>query len=464
MTSSTDADLIAGRRPRDTGVVAALLIAVFAFSVLQTVVVPVLPDLRRAFGVGPTEIAWVLSAFLLTSSVGTVLIGRLGDQFGKRRLIMISLAVLAVGTLLVALAPNFGTAIAGRAVQGLGAATFPLAFGIVRDQLPPERVPITIGTISAIFGIGFGIGLIVPGPILDRAGWPWVFWLSLALVIIALVAVFLLVPESATRSPGRIDLLGGALLTAGLVALLLGISQVRAWGPVPAVALLIVAIAVLAAFWAVQRRVSQPMIDVSLLRSRTVAGADLSALIFGFSMYGAFTLVPQLVQTPAGHGFGFGASATGAGLFVLPMAITMVIAGPLAGKLGPRVGFRAILIIACAVAGTGFVVLAAAHPWAPAVLLGSGVVGVGIGFAFAAMANLVISAVGRDRVGESTGINAIMRTIGGAIGAQTAGLIITALGDGDGPTAAGYSVAFTVSAAALGLALITALLVERESR
>jgi EmrB/QacA subfamily drug resistance transporter len=445
----------------------ALLIAVLSFSLLQTMPVPALPTLRAEFATSTPTVSWVLSAFLLTASVATGLLGRLGDMFGKRRVLLACLTVSAVGTLLAALAPSIGVLITARALQGVGAATFPLAFGIVRDEFPRERVPVAIGWISSTFGIGFGVGLVIPGLIVHALSWEWIFWLMLAVIVIGIAAVAAFVPESPVRSPGRIDWAGAMLLTGGLIALLLAISEGRVWGwvSVPIIGLFVAAIALLAVFTVVESRIGQPLIDMALLRRRAVLTANVTALIIGFGMYGAFTLVPLLVQTPARAGYGFGASVTEAGLFIVPMAVTMLFASPLAGRIGTAVGFRLPLVLACVVGAMGFVLLAVAHDTQWPIYLGNGVLGIGVGFAFASLANLVVSAVAPHQTGEATGINTIMRTIGGTFGAQIASTIVTAefVTGTRIPVESGYSTAFVLSAVAMGVAALAAAAGPRQS-
>lgn len=439
----------------------ALLIAVLSFSLLQTMPVPALPDLQREFGTSTTTVSWVLSAFLLTASVSTGLLGRLGDMFGKRKVLVASLAVSAVGTLLAALAGSIGVLIAARAIQGVGAATFPLAFGIVRDEFPRERVPVAIGWISSIFGIGFGVGLVIPGLIVDALSWQWIFWLMLLVIVAGIVAAVAFLRESPVRSPSRIDWAGALLLSAGLVALLLAISNGRAWGwgSTAVLGLFIAAVVLLVVFGAVEKRISKPLVDIGLLGKRTVLTSNITALIIGFGMYGAFTLIPLLVQTPPSAGYGFDASVTEAGLFIIPMAVTMLFASPVAGRLGAVLGFKLPLVLACVIGAIGFALFATAHDAQWPIYVGNGILGIGVGFAFASLANLVVSAVDPRQTGEATGINTIMRTIGGTFGAQIASTIVTAdlLPGTRIPVESGYTTAFTLSAIAMGVAALAAL-------
>lgn len=440
---------------------AALLVAVLSFSLMQTMVVPVLPDLQREFDASTTGVSWVLSSFLITASVATALLGRVGDMFGKRRILITCLTVFAAGTLLCAVSNSLGLLIAARAVQGVGSAAFPLAFGIVREQFPPKQVPVAISLISSTFGIGFGVGLILPGPIVDVLSWHWVFWLGLAVIVLGVLAVAAFVKESAHRSPGRVDWAGGVLLSGTVVALLLPISQGKSWGwDSPAVIGLFVAAVVLGAvFVAVERRVQEPLIDIDLLRRPAVATSHAAALIIGFGMYGAFTLVPLLAQTPPEVGFGFGSSVTESGLFMLPMAVTMLVASALASRIGAAVGFKLPLVLACLIGVAGFTIYAGGHDSEWAMYVGSGVLGIGVGLAYAALANLVVAAVEPGQVGEATGINTIMRTIGSSLGAQIAASILASrtVPGTPFPAESGYTTTFVMSAIALGAAALAAL-------
>ncbi len=454
--------------PRETGsrgALVALLAAVLSFSVLQTMVVPALPDLRRDLHASPAATGWVLSAFLLTSAAATVIVSRLGDLYGNKPLMLVSLGILGLGTLLAGLSTSIGVLVAARAVQGLGAATFPLAFGLVRELFPRDRVPVVVGTISGMSGIGFGVGLVVPGPILDTLGWPSIFWVTLVLIAVAFAAVALAVPGGGHRAGGRVDWTGAVLLTVGLTALLLALGRAHAGVSPTLLGLVLVGLAAFGGFAVVERRVVDPLIDLAILGRRAVGVAHVVALLFGLGIYGAFSLVPQLVQAPSSTGYGFGATATTSGLFLLPLAVSMLLAGPVGGRLGVRWGNRATLVLACCVATGGFVVLAVGlgRPWA--VAAGAGVLGVGAGLAFSSIVNLVVDAVDPRDTGQVTGVNTILRTVGGALGAQLATTVLAASLVGGGlPARWGYEAAFTVSAGALAVAALVTLAAPGRSR
>src|SRR4051794_6355432 len=209
---------------------AVLATAALAYALLQTMVAPALPAIQRDLNASTTTVTWVLTVYLLTASVATPIVGRLGDIYGKERVLVLTLSAFALGSLIAALSHSLGLLVAGRAVQGIGGAVFPLAFGIIRDEFPREKVATGIGLISATFGIGGGGGLVLSGLLVDNLSWEWIFWLGLIVIVAAMVATHYFVPESPVKAPARIDWPGAALLTASLVCLLLAVSEGPRWG------------------------------------------------------------------------------------------------------------------------------------------------------------------------------------------------------------------------------------------
>lgn len=444
---------------------AVLALSGAAFSLLQSLVLPALPEIQEALHTSESTVSWVLTAYLLSASVSTPIVGRLGDMFGKEKLLLIALGFLCAGTLVAALASSISVLIAARVIQGIGGGIFPLAFGIIRDEFPRDRVPAGIGLISATFGIGGGAGLILGGVIVDHLDYEWIFWFGLMMTVVAIVTTRLFVPESPVRSPGQIDWGGAALLAAGLVCLLLPVSEGNTWGWGSARILGLFATALgLLAIWAwYELRAAEPLVDIRLLRQRPVWTTNLVGLLVGFGMFGSFLLIPQFVQAPPQAGYGFAATVTQAGVFLMPSAVVMLLAGPIAGALGTRVGSRLPLQIGTLVTASSFGFLAVAHSERWQIYVGSALLGIGIGFAFASMANLIVDAVPQERTGEATGMNTIMRTIGGAFGAQiTASIVAAHLISGSPlPAEQGYTDAFIMSCVALLIAFAACLAIPR---
>jgi EmrB/QacA subfamily drug resistance transporter len=440
---------------------AVLALAGVAFALLQSLVAPALPEIQHDLHTSESAVTWVLTAYLLSASVATPLLGRLGDIHGKERVLVAVLVVLAAGTLMSALATSLPVLIAGRVVQGIGGGIFPLAFGIIRDEFPRERVAGGIGLMSAILGIGGGAGIVLAGVIVQHLSYHWLFWFPLVAVAVAAVAAALFVPESPVKAPARISWGAAALLSGGLAAVLLAVSQASSWGWGSArmLGLAAAGLVLLAAWVRVELVSPQPLVDMRVMRLRGVWTTNLVGFLLGFGMFGSFILVPQLVELPASTGYGFGASVTAAGLFLLPSTLAMLLVGPMAGRLEHRFGSKPPLVAGAAFAAAAFVLLALAHGARADIYISSALLGIGIGLAFAAMANLIVIAVPPDQTGVATGMNTIMRSIGGALGTQVIASVLTAnvVTSTGLPAERGFTIAFWLAAAALAVSVVAAL-------
>ena len=436
---------------------AILTLAGIAFALQQTMVIPALPTLQRELHTTTTWVTWVLTVLLLVASVSTPILGKLGDQYGKERLLVISLALFFVGSIGAAAAWNIWALIGWRAVQGAGAAVFPLSYGIIRDEFPPEKVGVAIGLVSAVFGIGGGFGIVLSGVIVDNVSWRWLFIVGAVGIGAALVLVHRFIPESPIKTPSRVDYIGATLMSGGLISMLVALTEGETWGWTSGrtLGLAAAAVVLLVAWGMAELRVDEPMVDMRMLARREILFTNLTAMISGFAMFGTFVLVPNFVQIPHGlstslqHAvhYGFGASATKAGLYLLPSSVTLLFAGPLAGLIGKRVGFKwplaSGMLLVAASAGS----LAAWHvkPWQ--ILAAMAVLGIGVGFAFAAMATLITEAVRPTETGVATGMNTVMRTVGGVIGGQVGAALLTAhtIPGTNLPSVDGFKIAFIIA-------------------
>ncbi len=433
-------------------ILVTLVTAALAFALAQTMIIPALPAIGEQYGATPETTTWLLTAFLLSASVCTPLAGRLGDIFGKGRMLLAVLGLFGIGLAVSAVSGSVAVLIAGRIVQGAGGAILPLAFGIVRDEFPRERVATSVGLISATFGVGGGLGLVLAGAYVDYLSVAWIFWSATVLTAAAGWATWRYVPDSPVRARARVDVAGAVLMSIGLTALLLAVSQGNGWGWTSGriLGLLAAASVTLVVFARYELGRREPLIDVRLLAERAMWTTNLATFAVGFSMFGSFILIPQLIQLPASTGFGFGRTATVAGLIMLPSSIAMLLTGLLSGRLDARYGSRLPLALGAGFSLVASGLLVARHATLGEVSFGAFAMGIGIGLALAAMANLVVETVRPDQTGVATGINAVMRTVGGAIGAQAAASLLAAdtVAGGRFPAEAGFTGAFAMSGAA----------------
>jgi MFS family permease len=428
-----------------------LALAGALFAVLQAAVVPALPDLDRALGAGPSSGTWILTVNLLATAVLTPVLGRMGDIHGKDRMLRVVVGTLGLGTLACALAPSLPVMLAGRVAQGAGGAVFPLAFGVLRDELEGERVAGAIGLVSSLLGVGAGLGLVLAGPVIVALGWRWLFWLPLAVLVPVAGAIVWWVPRSPVRTPAPVDLASAALMIAGLSALLVAVSEASGWGLGSGKTLgLLGAGALLVAAWVRHElRSDDPLVDMRMMALRGVWTTNLAAFLLGVGMYASIALVPALVELPSATGVGFGGSVTAAGLFMLPTAAPQLIVGPLTGRIARRIGSRAQLLIGVGLMLAAYLSLTVAHRHAWQLILATTALGLGLGFGLGALANLIVVAVGPRQTGVATAMNTVTRTLGGAFGAAIVAECLARGGSLDGD----FALAFAACAGALALGI-----------
>ncbi|MEU0556466.1 MFS transporter [Dactylosporangium sp. NPDC006015] len=446
----------------------ALATAAASFSLLQSLVTPVLPKIQHDLHTSQGTVTWVLTAWLLSAAVATPIMGRIGDMYGKRRTLLVALAAIAVGCLIAAAAPNVGVLIIGRVVQGLGGAVFPISFGILRDELPPARVPSAIGGLSAVIAVGGGLGVVLAGPVVGALDWRALFWIPAVVVAGTALLTLRFVRESPVGDPGqgrgRINWPAGVLLSAWLVALILPLSKAPVWGWTSArvVGLLLLALVLAAAWVLVELRSAEPLIDMQMMRLPAVWTTNLVSLLFGAGMFATYAFLPQFLQTPRSTGYGFGTTVTGAGLAMLPMLVTMAVAGSASGPLTAYVPTKVQLLIGTATAAVSCAGLTLFHDAYWQVAVATGAFGVGLGLTFTAMVNLIVATVPAGQTAVASGMNANIRTIGGSLGAAVASAVITAHTTPAGlPLESGYTYAFAVLTAMLATAAVIATVVPR---
>jgi EmrB/QacA subfamily drug resistance transporter len=446
---------------------AVLAVSAAAFALLQSLVVPVLSELETRLDTDQNTVTWVLTAYLLSASVFTPIVGRIGDKVGKERALVVTLVALSVGSLIAALAPSIGVMIVARVIQGAGGGVLPLAFGIIRDEFPPAKVPGAVSIVASLTAVGGGAGTVLGGPIVEGLGYHWLFWLPMIVTGIAAVAAFAFIPESPVRTEGKISVLPALMLSGWLVALLLAVSEGQQWGWTSGRVLgLIAAALVLAAAWVItEQRSASPLIDMDMMRLPAVWTTNTVALLVGFGMYAVFGFLPQFTQTPASAGYGFGASITESGLILLPSSVTMFAVSFWSSHVVRVIGPKAVIVIGCLVVAASMAMVGLAHDHRWELYVANAIMGAGIGLVFACLANLIVAAVPPEQTGVASGMNANIRTIGGSIGAAVMASVVTANLLPEGlPSESGYTHGFLMLAVVMVVAAGFGLLIPHIKR
>jgi MFS family permease len=455
------------RRPSLRLIYAELLLGVLAYVLVQALIAPVLPEIQRDLHTTQSLVTWAFTGYLLSASVLTPILGRLGDRIGKDRVLPAVLVVLAVGLLISAVAPNIGVLLVGRVIQGAGGGIIPMAFGIIRDEFPREQVAKSVSIVAALMGAFSGLGIALAGPLAGALGYRGLFWLPAIVVAAAAVAARFIIPPSPTRHPGRISVTASVLLAGWLLALLLPLAQGPewGWGSAPVIGLFAAA-AVLFVTWVVfESRSESAVVDMKTMRLPAVWTTNVVSLLFGAGLYSLISFLPAFSETPSSAGYGFGADVTGAGLVLLPMTLATFFVGLVVHRLMRAFGDKAVLVTGTLVTVAGFAVLTFAHHQEWQVLIAMVITGIGLGLAFAATSAVIVDAVPAHQVGVASGMNVNIRNIGGSIGAALMSSILAAHTLHSGlPANSGYTYGFGAIGVASIIAVLAALLVPRHRK
>ncbi|MFJ1754511.1 MFS transporter [Kitasatospora sp. NPDC088134] len=419
----------AAAKPTSARVLPALILAMLAFSVVQTAVVPILPGLARELDVSGSTVTWLMTANLLSAAVLTPLLGRFGDLRGRKPMLLVSLAGLVLGSGLAVSTHSFTWLVVARVLQGAGGGVLPLAISIVRDELPKQKVTGGVAAISASMGVGSGLGLVATGLLLEHWSYKSIFWMGLVFGLLAVALVVLRVPaDPVVDKEGGADPLGALTLAGWLSALLIAVSQGNHWGWTSNRTLGLFAVAaVVALLWiVVESKVAHPLVDLSMMARPAVAFTNISGLLIGFGMYGSFMVISNFAQTPEklAH-YGFTATVLHAGIMLLPSAIGSMVAAPLGALLIARRGPRLPLVLGGLLGAVSMAYLALRHGTEFDIYFSSAVFGLGVGLAYAAMPAYINGAVPAEQSGIANGMNAVLRTVGGAIGTAVMAAILT---------------------------------------
>jgi len=405
---------------------------------IEGMLTPSLPTIQSNFGVDTAQVTLIISAYAAAGVALSPVVGKLGDIYGKRKMMVIVMFIYAAAVTVTGFSPTFGFMVAARTIQGVGLTIMPLGMSLMREEFPREMVPRAQGILSAMFGIGFAISLPLGSLVSQDYGWRWTYHSAVPFVILMAILVFLLVRESPYRRPNtRVDYLGALFLGAGLAGIVAALSQGEAWGWTSPLTLGFGALGLVmfVPFALVERRLTvqkhEPIVDVQMLKERNVAVTNLVLTVAGLGMYLAlFTLIYQFEYPPASGGYdvactplhcSFGILA--AGIDILPLAVGMTVVALVASVLVSRVGVKPLALMGGFVTALGF----ALEAYASSLDMALGievVVGAGIGLLNASIISLLVLTVDPRDMGQATAMNNVFRNVGGSVGAPIAGSLL----------------------------------------
>ncbi|MEV8454008.1 MFS transporter [Streptomyces sp. NPDC052095] len=451
-------------------VTAVVTLSCVVISLMQTFIVPIIPRLPQLLDTDASNASWAITATLLAAAVVTPIAGRLGDMYGKRRVMIASLVLVVVGSVLCAVSGSLVPVITGRALQGLATGVIPVGISFLRDVLPAERVGGSIALVSAALGVGGAVGLPASAAIVQYADWHVLFWVAAALGAICLALVLVLLRESPNQSPGRFDVPGAVGLAAGLVCLLLAATKGGGWGWTSGSVLGLFAggVVILLVWGGYELRVAHPLVDLRVTARRPVLFTNLASLMVGFAMYATSLVLPQLLQSPSATGYGLGQSMLAAGLALAPSGLVMMAFAPLSARITARHGARTTLLAGLCVIGVGYGVGLGlmAEVWQIVVM--SMIVSAGVGIAYAASPALIMGAVPVTETASANGINSLMRSVGtsssSAVMAAMLASMTMSLGPVSVPSEHGFRMTYVVAMLAAVVGIGFTLLIPRVRR
>lgn len=448
---------------RPGAIVAVLAVAGIVAALMQTLVVPLIGELPQLLHASASNTSWAVTATLLASAVTIPAIGRLGDMYGKRRMLLISSVPLIAGSVVAALATSVTPMIIGRGLQGIGMGVIPLGISALRELMPPERLGSSIALISSSLGIGGALGLPFAAAVAENTSWRVLFWTSAGLSALVAVLIWLFVPATPARASGRFDFAGSLGLGAGLVCLLLGVSKGADWGWTSGttLGLLGASVVILLAWGWWELRHSDPLVDLRVTAGRQVLTTNLASIVVGFSMYAQSLIVPQLLQLPEATGYGLGQSMLATGLWMAPSGLMMMALSPVGARLSAARGPKVTLIVGTLIIAGGYASSMALLGSAWGLMIVTCICSAGVAFAYGAMPALIMGAVPPSETASANSFNTLMRSIGTSVSAAVVGVVLAQmtvnLGGRALPSESGFRTGLLIGAAVAVLAAVVAL-------
>ncbi|MFI5779281.1 MFS transporter [Nocardia sp. NPDC051570] len=449
------------RGPSGTGIVGVLALAGITAAVTQTLVVPLLGQLPQLLHTSSANASWVVTVTLLAGAVTTPMAGRLGDLYGKRRLLLISAVPLIVGSVVCALAGSLLPMLIGRGLQGMGMGIVPLGISALRDVLSAERLGSSIALLSASLGIGGALGLPIAAAVAQHSNWRMLFWGTGALSVAVAVAIWFVVPRTPVAAKGRFDPLGALGLGIALVCLLLGVSKgaTWGWGSGSIIGLFVATVVVLAVWCWWELRRPDPLVDLRVTARPQILLTNIASLATGFAMYSASLILPQLLQLPTATGYGLGQSMLAMGLWMAPGGLMMMLVSPMGARLSAATSPKVTLSVGALVIALGYgaSTLLMGSTWG--LLIAVCIINSGVGLAYGAMPALIMGAVPLSETASANSFNTLMRSIGTSVSAAVIGAVLaqmsTSLGGHTIPTESGFRTGLLIGS---GIAIVAAII------
>ncbi len=407
------------------GTLLLLALMLLVINYVETMVIPALPTIEKDFSTSATTAGWVTSAYLIVGAATAPLFGKLADRYGKKRMYIFAVAFYIVAVGLAGFSPNIGFLIGARAIQGLGFAIFPITIAIITDIFPRERVAFAQGVLSGMLGIGPALGLIVGSYIVQDLGWPFAFHTAFILSLIIFVLSLRYLRETDVRTEESIDYVGTAILMTSVVALLVYLTEGpnTGWLTHGNLALLVLGIVMFGVFLPYERRVKEPLMKLSLFEIRNVAVANLAGLTSGIGMFLFFIAVVYYTQLPRPYGLGL--TIIQSGLLMAPVALSMLVFGPLMGRLIQRVGPKPVVITGTIIAALGFLAVLVYRTTKYDLLLDGLISGVGLVSIIVPLVNMIAVSLPAEYRAVGLGMNTLLRALGSSIGPVVATVIMT---------------------------------------
>ena len=432
---------------------------------VETMLIPAIPDLINDFNVSYGTSSWILTTYLISGAVATPIVGKLSDVYGKKKVLLLVMLIYVIGVSFAGFASNIYTLLLVRAIQGIGMGMFPIAFGIIRDQFPREKISIGQGIISSMFAAGAAVGLSAGALIVENFGWQATFFTIIPIAILLLITIWRfvhigenqqidpmpikysisrgkessLVPvinfDDKRRRKLQLDIKGAVALAVSITSFLLCLTLIEtssglgtannsyvgimsAYGTIICIA--IVAVISFVLFLLIEKRESYPLIDLRLLGNKAILPSILIILIVGLSNFMVFQTIPILVRNP--EPIGFGADVVDAGTIQLPFALVFLVFGPTSGLIISRLGSLRPVIVGTSIITVSFLGLVFFHDSPTAISINLGVLATGLSFAAIGAMNVIILATPKEYTGISLGIATLVRIIGSAIGPALAAM------------------------------------------